>query len=546
MDLEHKYSELLALAQFYEAEGEALWEVFDKPFSKDIEVLYVYGLSPYVDPLIAWLDEDKKREIVFLEDRAEVLKQLEDEALDLILTHPQVHLRYEFGNMALEEFISEVVSAFPYEKIDVVCLHQNKKKFEEIEILLYRKVTLECAIHMEMLYAHYLAKNILKNFKKLPSAFDFGAWKDQFKDVPAVICGAGPSLQEVYKDLKELENKALILAGGSTITALSENGIKPHLLYAIDPNPEEFTRLAFHTAYDAPLLFGCRLEPNVLYSHIGPVGYFVTGTGGSLEEWMEKKLGIKEYEVLKGLGQEALSVTTVAFMTAIYLGCNPIILAGVDLAYKEGKRYTDGVISDLHCALEEKPKKAGEALWKEEGGVSTLTKWVMERKVLDDVCELYKERSFIKATRGGLAFKNILFEPNVLQEIEESSDLRSKIHELVMNHPLNVSSSSVEEALGSFLKSMMRCREIVCEIILDLKSIYPNLEGKEMSQKNRILEMDLEEEEAFQISLKQVVYALTFKLQKKYAPMQEARNLYLTKLDLYHQIQPIIEEYLKM
>ncbi len=545
MGLENRYEELSTLAQFFPSEEEIDWQVYDKPFVADVEILYVYGFSPHVKTLIAWLDADKKRDLVFLEDRVEVLKEIEEESVNLVLSHPQVHLRYDFGNMEIEEFVSEVIRSFPYEKIAVLSLHNNQKKFEEIEMLLYRKVTLECSIHTEMMYAHYLAKNLLKNFKRLACAFDFGAWKDQFKDVPAILCGAGPTLQEVYPELKKLEDKALILAGGSTITALSANGIKPHLIYAIDPNPEEFTRLAFHTAYDVPLLFGCRVEPNIFYSHSGPIGYFVTNTGGSLEEWMEKKLGIKDYEVLKGLGEEALSVTTAAFMTAIYLGCNPIILAGVDLAYKEGKRYTEGVISDLQCSLEEKPKKAGEAVW-EKSGLATLTKWVMERKVLEDVCDLYPDRTFLKATRSGLEFKNIPFEPNVFSEIKHSIDLRSRIHELVMHSPLRVTPLDVESALDCFFTSMKNCKEIVSQIVLELKAFYPNLEGKEISQKNRIFEMDLEEEEAFQLALKQVVYALTFKLQKKYAPLNEMRNLYLIKLDLYSRLQAIIDEYLKM
>jgi hypothetical protein len=515
MELE-RYPELEVLSQFFEGDDQIELQEYKGEISSEFEVLYVYGISPYVDTAIEWLNQDSKRELIFLEDRMEALKKIKGG----ILNHSQVHLKFYLGYNPLEEFITEVITGFPYEKIGFISLHPNRERFEEIKNLLYRKVTLESAIHLEMMYAHKLAKNLFRNFKRLPDAFNVGLWKDQFKDVPAVICGAGPSLEDVTEELKGIKGKALVMAGGSAITALSAKGITPDLLFAIDPNPEEFTRLAFHTAYDVPLIFGCRLEPNVFYSHAGPIGYLMTGTGGLLEKWMEERLGIKDYEILKGLGEEALSVTAIAFMTAIYLGCNPIILAGVDLSYHFGKRYAKGVMSDLHLTLEESPAKAGDMVW-DEAEVTTITKWKMERDVLDDVARQYPSKTFIKASSKGLPFKNILHDPNWSKNCK--TECRQGIEKLVGETALGVKDEEVRCSTDLFFESMRRSKKIVSDLV---------------RCKNVILEMDLEEEIAYQIALKPAVYALSFHLRKDCKESEAER-------EVYKRLQPIIDHYLE-
>ncbi len=511
-----RYPDLEVLSQFFEGEEDVHWEEYKGQISSEFEILYVYGISPHVDSLRIWIEGDARREIVFLEDRMEALKKLEGD----LLHHPRIHLKFYLGYNPLEEFISEVTSAFPYEKIGVISLHPNSERYGEIENLLYRKAALESAIHLEMIYGHKLAKNLLKNFQRLSEAFDVGLWKDRFKDIPAVICGAGPSLQDLTEELKSLKSKALVMAAGSAITALGANGIVPDLLFAIDPNPEEFTRLAFHTAYDTPLIFGCRLEPNVFYTHSGPIGYLVTGTGGLLEKWMEELLGIRDYEILKGLGEEALSVTAIALMTAIYLGCNPIIFAGVDLSYESGKRYAKGVMSDLHCTLEESPERAGDVIWK-ENELLTLTKWKMERDVFDAVAAQYHDRRFIKASAKGLPFTNIPFDPNWSQHSTKVS--KQEIEELVRGTSLGVKDQDVKDAISLFFASMERCKKIVSELIIS---------------KTVLLEMELEEEVAYQIALKPVVYALSFDVRKGFKDAEAER-------EVYRRLQPIIDHYLE-
>ncbi len=544
MGLETKYPELSIITQFYESNEEVQWQLYDAQFSGDFDVLYIYGFSPNIDTLIEWVNKDSKREIVFLEDRIEAIKKIDDNDSSLILEHPQVQFRYYLGDVPLNLFVSEVIRQFPFEKIEVICLHDDLTRFEELKKLLFRKATIESAIHTDLIYSERIAKNLIRNFQKLPEAFHIGLWKDRFKDCPAIVCGAGPSLQAVEGELKGLENKALILAGGSAIAALSAMNITPHLLYAIDPNPEEFTRLAFHTAYNVPLIFGCRLEPDVFYSHAGPVGYLTTGTGGAIEKWMEDKLGIEDYQVLKGLGEEALSITTIAFMNAIYFGCNPIILAGVDLSFDTGKRYSTGVISDLHCSLEEKTDQSGDTVWAEDG-LATMTKWFMERDVLDAVCEEHQERVFLKASSKGLSFKNIPFDPNWYL-LKDNRDIRGEVFRNVMDTPLNINQADIDDALNIFFKSMGDCKIIVNEIVNELVKLYPNMEGRESTQKSTILEMDLEDEIAFQTVLKSAIYALTFHVKRDHRPSNLPRNLYLIKLNVYKRLQAIIDQYLDL
>ena len=78
-----------------------------------------------------------------------------------------------------------------------------------------------------------------------------------------------------------------------------------------------------------------------------------------------------------------------------------------------------------------------------------MTKWLMERDVLDAVCELHSDQKFMKATEKGLTFKNIPFD-STWHNIEKREDLRSKIHTLVMQSRRSV---DVQKPIAEFFAS---------------------------------------------------------------------------------------------
>lgn len=540
-----RYPELDFLLQLFpESSEEEFREIPLNGFLPPVDVIYIYGFPKNFELFVTWVKEEKHRDVVIIEDQIAVLRKMVEEGVDRDFVNDQVHFRFKLQEKDWEEFVSSLTVEFPYSRI-LVLEARKSSVFEELKLLLMRKSVLEEAVIAEMLNYHILYQNLSKNFSRLEEAFDVGKLKDAFKGMPAILCGAGPSLAGIKEALKRSENKALILAGGSGITALGAMNIDAHFIYALDPNFEEFTRLAWQTQVRAPLISAPRVHPHIFYAHAGPLGYFPTGTGGGLEAFLEKELSITDHKILEGLSEEALSVITIALMTAIYFGCNPICLAGIDLAYTGGQRYAPGIISDLHCSLESQELKTSETKIVVDGHLSA-TKWIMERDVIADVIQKHPEITFIRTSKEGLPIPGAPYDPFWEEKLGPPKGINDLIHKHCIQSRFAFPKGIVEEKLEIVYKSFQRCNEIVKSILKELQSIYPNLEGKEETPRMIVFEMDLEEEIAFQIALKPAVYAFTTYLKREYRKDSNnpSRHIYLIKCQLYRKLEEIIDDYL--
>ena len=78
-------------------------------------------------------------------------------------------------------------------------------------------------------------KNTFENLPHLANAPDVGEMKDQFGDIPFILVGAGPSLDESIDFLKSVQDKAIIVASNSPYRKLINSGIRPHLVVTADP-----------------------------------------------------------------------------------------------------------------------------------------------------------------------------------------------------------------------------------------------------------------------------------------------------------------------
>lgn len=511
------YSPFVPFSSYPSYDPKEVEQWIKKIHLEGVDILYIYGLSgDHYVALKSWLREKKDRRLIFLEDElAAVHAFLYSEHAEALLYDPQVVLHFFSTIKSLDTHLKELIAAYPCDQIEMVAIasyqKHKKSRTQHIRMKLLRLSSVAHAVMTEALYHHKLLTHLLRNIKRWPGSFLASGLKGKFSGIPALICGAGPSLQESYSLLKNIENRALIIAGGSTIAALSNHGIFPHLGLALDPNPEEFERLKIASAYETPLIYATRLQSDVFNTINGERGYLISDTGGPCERYFEQKIGIEGEPIGPELGPEAFSVTTLALALAVEMGCNPILLNGIDLAYTGMQRYAAGIMplsSYVQTSEMRRQKKASERLLKRKDiqghYVHTLVKWVMESECIATFAKAHPECCFINVSKAGIGFPGI---PNLpLEQVIEthlslSYDLQGLVHAEIQRLKIPHLKEKLTIEMKQMGESLMRLSSIAQEMIEELERIHHLVPLGIVSMptgKMAILEIDFQEEKAFE------------------------------------------------
>jgi hypothetical protein len=427
------------------------------------EAIFVYGLgngAPYFQ-LQTWLHEKKERKLIFLEEETGAFSYfLHLDYSRRIIQDSQVY----FERSLDAQFIAD---KFPIHRAEIVAIPtKNKRRFESLKNDLFRKITLSHAIYQDRLHGYHPYKNFIQNISRVGASFYANGLKDAFQGIPAIVCGAGPSLQEAIPLLKRLSNKALIIAGGSTLAALSSQGVPIHFGVAIDPNLEEYRRMKNSFAFETPLLFSTRVHPQIFQTCNGPFGYMRSGIGGILELWMEESLGLFDPLIGEKLSPESISVTTICMAWAEFLGCSTILFSGVDLAYTNQKRYADGVEAneDVSFSLLDLEKSLADRILirKDPLGrpIYTATRWVMEAASIGDYAKKHKHISFINTGDSGLKIPGVPFmslSEATDQYLQNDFDLCEEISKKVARAQMSIKTvESIEKKISELKMSLLR------------------------------------------------------------------------------------------
>ncbi len=434
-----------------------------------LEAIYIYGIgkATHYFYLKSWLNESSNRDLIFIEENIAAIQSfITQSCAEEILSHPQVHIRFNYNKKKPAKFIQALAQSFPYQSIAILSLPAYKKQFPSrfyrLRLMLMRKTYIEYAYFLEKWCYAGLVVNIASNMSKIETSFDVNGLKGRFKDIPAIICGAGPSLKSDLKKLSSLSDQALIFAGGSAITSLTNNGISPHFAVACDPNKEELQRFLSSSAFEIPLIYHSRLIPEVFGSLNCEYGYVSSSTGGSFELWMEQKIGLQSEPLVKGLNKEALSITLSALQIASTLGCNPIVFLGIDLAYTNGKAYAPNVFDkkeNSHKSCRDKEIFHHLISRKDiyNQPTKTLVKWIMESAVISHFTQAHPKTQFINATSGGIGFKGVLNKNLSDIDFSFSKDLYGMVHKEIQTHPLPIVDGIVDKQFLLLKNSLLEC-----------------------------------------------------------------------------------------
>ncbi|WP_059359182.1 motility associated factor glycosyltransferase family protein [Parachlamydia acanthamoebae] len=487
---------------------------------KDVRVLYVYGvgLGYYYEAAKEWLHLDPHRHLVFLEDDLEVIyRLLETEGGTALLEDPQVTLHYFEELTEKSEVLDALYWNFVLARLQVsaLLLYQNARQEKYIELhhkIVYDATVKDALVEEYLLYGAGFFKNFYPNMLMLPESYYGNCFFGKFNQVPAIICGAGPSLKHSLEALKGLSDRALIFAGGSALNALDAAEITPHLGAGIDPNAEQYERLNRHQGYEVPFFYRNRLFYGAFQQIHGPRLY-ITGSGGyDISEWFEEKFGLDTT-----FFDEGHNVVNFSTQIAHAMGCNPIIFVGMDLAYTDLQAYADGVLKDAQVTpqqiVETEDFDNAAFLKKDIFGkpIYTMWKWVAESDWIASFAEEHPETAFFNATEGGLGFEGI--QNQSLAYIAEKYlktryNLKDRIFGEIQNSQMpQVTELAVREAIEEIQTSLRNCVEHLDILIQDAQELSEKIEkGHEVphqmqSGRAALAETDLAEEPAYEYIL---------------------------------------------
>lgn len=448
--------------------------------TRNIEVIYVFGVGAgYIyDALKEWLRGAPNRNLVFLERDLRVIKQLfhTDRGTE-ILNDSQVWL-YHLDKEC--KVLDKITTIFVLREYSVLTLKRYIDRNHTDSQQENAKLSLLINLRQQALYEYLQLgwgyfQNFFHNLLRLPDAHPANEMYGRFHDIPAIICGAGPSLAKNLHLLEGLKDRALIFAGGTAMNAVNADGFVPHFGVGIDPNPEQFTRIITNIAFETPYFYRNRLNHKALNLIHGDHLY-VPGSGGYIiTKWLEEQLGIFATDLTEGCN-------VINFSTAIAdaMGCSPIICVGVDLAYSNEQPYAPGVLNHpIHNRREFfKTKNEHEELIIRKDihgkGVYTLWKWIMESFWFSTFSLTNPRSKLVNATEGGLGFFHI---PNMtLQEaadryLTKQYDFSGLVHAEVQRAgmPPDLTREAIENELQNFYKSLETCSTLISTIHQEIR-----------------------------------------------------------------------------
>ncbi|HOT45784.1 MAG TPA: DUF115 domain-containing protein [Spirochaetota bacterium] len=187
------------------------------------------------------------------------------------------------------------------------------------------------------------ASNIARNIGAFISAPGANIFYDKFRDVPAIVVAAGPSLHRSLDFMRRNRDRAVVIAVDTSYRILMKAGIVPHFCVVVDPQVINARYFEGSADSETILVADPTVHPSVFRLFPGRVA--VTGVAFDLMKWIERLSGEKG-EITHGG-----SVSTNAYDFARRLGASPVYLTGQDLAFTGGYAHARGSYLDEQVHL---------------------------------------------------------------------------------------------------------------------------------------------------------------------------------------------------
>ena len=182
-------------------------------------------------------------------------------------------------------------------------------------------------------------KNTVKNLSTLCTAAKIGCFKNAFPDAAAAVLAGGPSLTAHLELIKKSGMDFLIIAVDTALRACLRAGITPDFVLSFDPQYWNYLHTAGLDTGKSLLISEAAVFPAVLRQQSRAV--FLSNSSSPFARYLEGK-GQNEVGDADCTLAAGGSVATTAWDFARYIGANPVIMAGLDLAYPNKQTHFAG------------------------------------------------------------------------------------------------------------------------------------------------------------------------------------------------------------
>ncbi|MBU5676660.1 DUF115 domain-containing protein [Alkaliphilus sp. MSJ-5] len=324
-------------------------------------------------------------------------------------------------------------------------------------------------IHTDYAFQERWIINSMKNFKYVLSTPNILIEKKgEFKNKPAILVAAGPSLNEEIENIRYIKENGLayIFSVGSAINTLMYNNIYPDAATTYDPterNQIVFEKVNEMKIRDIPMIFGTSVGYETLENYLGNKYHMIT----SQDTIANYYLKTKENQSIN-IVQDAPSIAVVTFQLLSDLGFNPIILVGQNLGYIGKEKHSEGVHYSKQLTEEEIEK----GIWvKDVYGNEILADdgFNRMRQHMEFYIGKLLNTRVINTTKGGAHIEGAEF---IELETVMKNDLTEKI---VEDNWLNGDKTSYDE---KYLDFKLRKMDIEYDKALKTNKNYKNILNK--------------------------------------------------------------------
>lgn len=260
-------------------------------------------------------------------------------------------------------------------------------------------------LNTNILYQRQWFQNYIANLKYLAQTRPVKILEKDFEGKPAVIVGAGPSLNNNLEHIRKVQDSMILAGAGTGITVLDKNLIRAHIAGAIDGTIHEEKLFAnLQVNKDVALFY----SNNVYHTVPGKVdGKKFLINVNNMDNYIDKSLGWGDYEVYS-----SASISIIMAYNLAKLGCNPVILLGQDFCFSRNRNYSEGVeeIKGNNEISEDILKRPGCMKVKNKNGDEVYTNkgFIAMRDLMENCIQMFPKTTFLNGTKEGLEIKGAL------------------------------------------------------------------------------------------------------------------------------------------